>query len=166
MNSKYNFDDFVKIIEGLRAPDGCPWDRQQTHESLKPCMVNETAEALAAIDVWRETGDSGNLCEELGDMLLQVVLQSQIASEEGLFTIGDVVQSISEKMLRRHPHVFGNERGNLLDWEAIKREEKKNVPPIVEKAKNEALRKAQSDMVKQLSCLLKEDRRRKIFEIS
>lgn len=146
---KYCFEDYVKIVRKLRAPDGCPWDRAQTHESLKPCMINETAEALAAIEVWQETGDSGNLCEELGDMLLQVVLQSQIAAEEGLFDINDVVQSASEKMLRRHPHVF-TENKELPDWEAIKRAEKAQIPPEVEAAKREALQRAHSDMIQHL----------------
>lgn len=146
---KYCFEDYVKIVRKLRAPDGCPWDRAQTHESLKPCMINETAEALAAIEVWQKTGDSGNLCEELGDMLLQVVLQSQIAAEEGLFDINDVVQSASEKMLRRHPHVF-TENKELPDWEAIKRAEKAQIPPAVEAAKCEALQRAHSDMIQHL----------------
>lgn len=146
---RYCFEDYVEIIKMLRAPDGCPWDRAQTHESLKPCMINETAEALAAIEVWQKTGDSGNLCEELGDMLLQVVLQSQIAAEEGLFDINDVVQAASEKMIRRHPHVFTENR-ELPDWEAIKREEKAQIPPEVETAKREALQRAHADMLRHL----------------
>ncbi len=138
----------MEIINRLRAPDGCPWDRSQTHESLKPCMVNETAEALAAIDVWRETGDSSNLCEELGDMLLQVVLQSQIAREEGLFTIWDVIQKAGEKMLRRHPHVFGAEKGQAPpDWEAIKRAEKEGISPDIEDAKRHAMEKARTEII-------------------
>lgn len=147
MDKEYTFEDYVKIINRLRAPDGCPWDRKQTHESLKNCMINETAEALAAIDVWKETGDSGNLCEELGDMLLQVVLQSQIASEEGLFTIADVIQKAGEKMVRRHPHVFGQEDGKgMPDWEAIKRAEKDGVPSEIEEAKKRALKKAKKEI--------------------
>lgn len=147
MDKCYTFEDYVNIISRLRAPDGCPWDRKQTHESLKPCMMNETAEALAAIDVWKETGDSRNMCEELGDMLLQVVLQSQIAAEEGLFTIHDVVQEASEKMVRRHPHVFGTDRGaDMPDWEAIKAAEKEGIPPEIEKAKRRALEKAKREI--------------------
>ncbi|SDG20128.1 MazG nucleotide pyrophosphohydrolase domain-containing protein [Marvinbryantia formatexigens] len=146
---KYSFEDYVEIIKKLRAPDGCPWDRAQTHESLKPCMINETVEALAAIDVWRETGDDSNLCEELGDMLLQVVLQSQIAAEEGLFDISDVLQAACEKMIRRHPHVF-TENKELPDWDAIKRAEKAHIPPEVEEAKRRALERAQKDMIRHL----------------
>lgn len=149
MSGQYSFEDFTEIIKALRAPDGCPWDRVQTHESLKPCMINETAEAIAAVDVWQKTGDSANLCEELGDMLMQVVLQSQIAAEEGLFDIGDVIRSISEKMIRRHPHVFAGEK-ELPDWEAIKRREKAAVPARVEAEKRAALRRAHVDMIRHL----------------
>ena len=105
-----SFDAFVQIIAALRAEDGCPWDRAQTFQSLKPCMVNEMTEALAGIDLYEASGDADNFCEELGDVLLQVVLLAQIAREEGLFSIEDVVRGISRKMLRRHPHVFGDEK--------------------------------------------------------
>lgn len=149
MKKEYSFEDFTEIIRRLRAPGGCPWDQEQTHESLKPCMINETAEAMAAIDVWRQTGDSSNFCEELGDMLLQVVLQSQIAAEEGLFDISDVVRAASEKMLRRHPHVFGGQR-ELPDWEKLKQAERACVPPAVEQAKQKALQKARSEMAEHL----------------
>lgn len=146
---KYSFEDYIEIIKKLRAPDGCPWDRAQTHESLKPCMINETAEALAAIEVLQKTGDAGNLCEELGDMLLQVVLQSQIAADEGLFDIGDVVRAASEKMIRRHPHVF-TENKELPDWETIKQAEKAQIPTAVEAAKREALQRARAEMARHL----------------
>ena len=122
---KYSFSDFVEIIARLRAPDGCPWDIRQTHESLKKCLVEESNEVLEAID----HKDDDNLCEELGDLLLQVVMHAQIASEQGRFDIEDVVQGVSEKMIRRHPHVFGNadvssvEEGLAL-WEEIKKREK------------------------------------------
>ena len=125
MAKTYDFDDFCQITEMLRKKEGgCPWDLSQTHQSLKPYMLSETAEAVAAIDLYEQTKDASNLCEELGDMLFQVVIQSQIAAEEGLFTINDVVQSISEKMIRRHPHVFGksmlSEQGEpVTDWDAI-----------------------------------------------
>ena len=99
------FDDFVATIAALRAEDGCPWDREQTHESLKECLVEETGEVLDAID----QKDDENLCEELGDVLLQVFMHAQIAAEEGRFTIEDVVRGVNEKMVRRHPHVFGDE---------------------------------------------------------
>ena len=130
MAKTYDFDDFCQITEMLRKKEGgCPWDLSQTHQSLKPYMLSETAEAVAAIDLYEQTKDASNLCEELGDMLFQVVIQSQIAAEEGLFTINDVVQSISEKMIRRHPHVFGksmlSEQGEpVTDWDAIKKQEK------------------------------------------
>lgn len=102
-----DFNAFRQVVAALRAPDGCPWDKEQTFESLKPCMINEMTEALAAIDIYKETGSVDNLCEELGDVLLQVVLLVQIAKEEGLFSMEDVVRGISRKMIRRHPHVFG-----------------------------------------------------------
>ena len=130
MAKTYDFDDFCQITEMLRKKEGgCPWDLSQTHQSLKPYMLSETAEAVAAIDLYEQTKDASNLCEELGDMLFQVVIQSQIAAEEGLFTINDVVQSISEKMIRRHPHVFGksmlSDQGEpVTDWDAIKKQEK------------------------------------------
>ncbi len=97
---------FAALLQKLRSEEGCPWDRAQTHDSLKPCMIHELTEAVAAVNLFERTGNARNLCEELGDLLLQVVLQSQIAMEEGLFTMEDVVQAVSEKMLRRHPHVF------------------------------------------------------------
>lgn len=97
------FDGFVGTIAALRAPDGCPWDRAQTHESIAHNMIEEAYEAVDAI----ESGDVAHLREELGDVLLQVVLQSQIAADAGEFTIDDVCRDIDVKMIRRHPHVFG-----------------------------------------------------------
>ena len=99
------FEAFVRTIAQLRAPDGCPWDREQTHSSIARNMVEEAYEAVDAID--RE--DLTDLKEELGDVLLQVVLQSQMACEEGAFSVEDVICGINEKMIRRHPHVFGDE---------------------------------------------------------
>lgn len=145
MKQTYTFEEFVKIVEKLRAPDGCPWDSAQTHESLKSCIVNETAEALAAVDVLRETQDGSNLCEELGDLLMLIVLQSRIAEQEGLFGIADVVNGAAEKMIRRHPHVFAG-RKEPQDWEEIKRLEKQGVPEHIEQAKKKALEKARADM--------------------
>lgn len=127
-NKKYDFNDFIEIIAALRAPGGCPWDISQTHESLKECLMEESDEVLQAID----SGDDANLCEELGDVLLQVVMHAQIASEEGRFDINDVIQGVSEKMVRRHPHVFGDvkvtsQEESLALWKKIKEEEKKNL---------------------------------------
>jgi tetrapyrrole methylase family protein/MazG family protein len=118
-------DDFVGLIARLRAPGGCPWDREQTHASLKPMTIEEAYEVLVAID----EGTDEDLAGELGDLLLQVVFHSQIAAEEGRFTIADVIARVSAKMVRRHPHVFGDETaatpGEVLrNWEALKREER------------------------------------------
>lgn len=123
---KYTFDDFIGIIRRLRSPGGCPWDREQTHESLRPCMIEEAYEVIDGID----KKDMDNLREELGDVLLQVVMHSVIAEENGDFDISDVVSEISAKMIRRHPHVFANEKAKdsetvLANWEEIKKEEKK-----------------------------------------
>lgn len=142
------FEAFKAVVEALRGEHGCPWDKAQTFESLKPCMVNEMTEALAGIDIYNMTGNAENLCEELGDVLLQVVLLSQIAREEGLFTIEDVIRGISRKMIRRHPHVFGDghdvpEAQEIPGrWEDIKREEKKNRTPLMEQQEQEAFERA------------------------
>ena len=119
------FDELVSIIARLRAPNGCKWDREQTHKSLKQNFIEETYEALDAID----DDDMTHLKEELGDVLLQVVLHSQIASEENAFTIDDVAEGISKKLVHRHPHVFGDVKvsstSEILDnWEKLKKEEK------------------------------------------
>ena len=122
---RYDYNDLLEIIRLLRSPDGCPWDKAQTHESLIPCLRNECEEVVQAI----EQHDEENLCEELGDVLLQVLLHARIAEEEGQFTMADVVNGLAEKMVRRHPHVFGNEEygspeQNQARWEEIKRQEK------------------------------------------
>lgn len=124
-DKKYTYEDFLDIIAQLRAPGGCPWDQKQTHESLKECLLEESQEVLDAID----NKDDENLCEELGDVLLQVVMHAQIAAEEGRFTMNDVVQGVSEKMVRRHPHVFGDIKVDSVEegldlWNAIKAQEK------------------------------------------
>ena len=113
------------IVARLRAPNGCPWDREQTHASLRTALVEETYEVLAAI----EASDDENLCEELGDLLLHVVMHAQIASERGAFDFDAVARGIGEKMVRRHPHVFGDDRladsaAVLVRWDEIKRQEK------------------------------------------
>lgn len=120
------FDEFIETIATLRGENGCPWDIEQTHQSLKKCLIDETQEVLDAIDAQ----DDENLCEELGDVLLQVVMHAQIAAEENRFTIEDVVRTVNEKMIRRHPHVFGDVKVNSLEdqlklWEEIKKQEKK-----------------------------------------
>jgi len=118
------FARFVELIARLRAPGGCPWDREQTHESVKPMTIEEAYEVLEAID----DGDDAHLAGELGDLLLQVVFHAQIATEESRFTVADVVRAVAEKMVRRHPHVFGDQSaatpGEVLrNWEALKRAE-------------------------------------------
>ena len=123
----YTFSDFVDIVAQLRAPDGCVWDRAQTHETLKKYLKEESGEVLEAID----NKDDENLCEELGDLLLQIVLNAQIGAEDGAFTMDDVIQGISEKMVRRHPWVFGDMEIDSIDenvslWEQIKKKEKES----------------------------------------
>jgi MazG family protein len=119
------FERLRSIVAALRAPEGCPWDREQTHASLRGGLLEEAYEVVAAID----SGDDANLCEELGDLLLQVVLHAQIGSEERRFDFEDIARSISEKLVRRHPHVFGDSRCMdsaevLQQWDEIKRAEK------------------------------------------
>lgn len=125
----HTFDDLIGIIAELRSDHGCPWDKEQTFESLKKCLADEAQEVFEAVD----NKDMENLCEELGDVLIQVVLYSQIAKEAGAFTIDDVIDGISEKMVRRHPHVFGDIEVNspeeaLALWKEIKLQEKAKKP--------------------------------------
>jgi len=119
------FAELVAIIARLRAPDGCPWDREQTHRSLRATFLQESHEVLAALD----EGDAAALGEELGDLLLHIVMQSQIAAESGEFTIAAVIAGISAKLVRRHPHVFGGATADSIEevargWEALKETEK------------------------------------------
>ena len=119
------FATLVSIVARLRAPDGCPWDRKQTHASLRKDLLEECYEVLEALD----EGDSDKLCGELGDLLMQVVLHAQIAAEAGEFELGDVVSSINTKLIHRHPHVFGSKKVRdveevLLNWEVLKQEER------------------------------------------
>ena len=121
-----SFEELVEIIKILQAPGGCPWDREQTHESLKPYFIEEVYEALEAID----SGSDERLKEELGDVLLQVLFHAEIASRDERFDIEEVIGVIIEKLKRRHPHVFGdtsvkNSEEVLKNWEAIKRKEKR-----------------------------------------
>ena len=118
----------MEIMAHLRSPEGCPWDQEQTHQSLTRCLIEEVSETLEAID----EDDMELLEEELGDLLLQVVFHAQIAKENGNFDIEDVARGISDKLVRRHPHVFGDEKGTIdqadqvVDrWEQVKAEEKK-----------------------------------------
>jgi MazG family protein len=121
-------DEFARLaalMQRLRAPDGCPWDREQTPQSLRKYLLEETYEVLAAI----ESGDDENLREELGDLLLQPVFHAQIAEEESRFTLADALRTINEKLVRRHPHIFGDVQADdsaqvLANWNAIKQQEK------------------------------------------
>lgn len=121
------FESLVALQARLRAPNGCPWDREQTHDSLRKYLVEETYEVLDALD----SGDPRKFADELGDLLLQIVFHSELAAEAGKFDIADVIEHIYTKMVRRHPHVFGSVRADtsaevLKNWEQLKSEERKN----------------------------------------
>lgn len=126
------FDELVTTVEKLRDPiDGCPWDLEQTHQSLKKYLEEETQEVIEVLDADGEL-DYKALCEELGDVLLQVLLHSQIASENSKFSIEDVLFTLNEKLIRRHPHVFSDGKAKTVEeveaqWEKIKQQEKGNV---------------------------------------
>ena len=125
MEKTYTYEELLGIVAELRSDHGCPWDREQTHESLIKCLRVECQETVEAI----ENRDDENLCEELGDVMLQVLMHSQIAAEEGRFTIEDVVDMLAKKLVRRHPHVFGDQKAltaeeGLASWNAIKAQEK------------------------------------------
>ena len=127
MDAGAAFTRLVEIMASLRGPDGCPWDRDQTHESIKPYLIEETYEVVEAI----ERQDDSEFCTELGDVLLQIVFHAQMASEEGRFTVTDVIEAINEKLVRRHPHVFGDGEVRNADdvvrsWVRIKAEERKD----------------------------------------
>jgi len=127
------FSTLVDVIARLRGPDGCPWDREQTHASLRECLLEECYEVLEALD----EADSGQLSVELGDLLMQVVLHAQIASEAGEFELGDVIKSINNKLIYRHPHVFGSVKVKdadevLVNWEALKKQERERGAPMLE----------------------------------
>ena len=138
-----NLEKLIKTIEILRSPTGCQWDREQTHSTLKKNMLEEAYEAVDAIDA----NDMKHLKEELGDVLLQVVLHSQIAKESGAFNIDDVAKTINEKLIHRHPHVFGDVKVNSTDdilknWEELKKEEKPHRTSIMD-----GISKAQSALM-------------------
>src|SRR5205814_115892 len=128
LNSKLStFDRLCEIVAQLRAPDGCPWDREQTYESLLPGLIEEAYEVAGAV----RAKDTANFREELGDLLLLVVMHAEIACEAGQFKIDNVIRDVTEKLIRRHPHVFGKSDARdagavLKQWEAIKRDEKKS----------------------------------------
>lgn len=126
-------ENFIHVVEELRSEHGCPWDKAQTHESLRMQLIEEAYEAAEAMLNYHSKGEIDNLREELGDILLQVVLHSVIAEEEHLFTLEDVVKEITEKMIHRHPHVFKRDSldDNEKTWEELKAEEKKNNPTLL-----------------------------------
>jgi MazG family protein len=132
------FEKLVALQKRLRAPNGCPWDREQTHDTLRTYLIEEAYEVLDAL----ESGDDAKFAEEMGDLLLQIVFHSQIASEEGRFTVADVIREVHEKMVRRHPHVFGPKRAKdsgevLKNWERIKAGERrtKNAEAVTDESR-------------------------------
>jgi tetrapyrrole methylase family protein/MazG family protein len=139
LKERYNIEDMLNIMATLRSPQGCPWDKEQTHKSIRTCFIEETYEAVEAID----TDNSELLKEELGDVLLQVLFHAQLESEKGTFDFSDVVDGIAKKMIVRHPHVFGNLSVSnsdevLQNWDAIKKETKN------QKTQTEVLRSVSS----------------------
>src|SRR5256714_15146341 len=121
------FEKLVDVQARLRAPNGCPWDREQTHQSLGTYLIEEAYEVLEAL----ESSNDAKLAEEMGDLLLQIVFHSQIAREEGRFTVAEVIREVHDKMIRRHPHVFGKVQAKdsvevLRNWEQIKAEERRS----------------------------------------
>jgi MazG family protein len=139
------FEKLVAVQAKLRAPNGCPWDREQTHQSLRTYLIEEAYEVLEAL----ESGDDGKFAEEMGDLLLQIVFHSQIAHEEGRFTVSEVIREIHDKMIRRHPHVFGTTHAKdsaevLRNWEQIKAEERRASSGKVEAKSGEGVSKEAS----------------------
>lgn len=121
-NGKYDFEDLIEIIAKLRAPGGCPWDREQTHESIKKNLIEEGYELIEAL----ESGDGAKMADESGDLLLQIVFHANIGREAGEYDILDVTDAVCRKMIHRHPHVFGDTQADtseevLRNWDAIKR---------------------------------------------
>ncbi len=129
MSPRHTFEELVSLMDRLRGPGGCPWDQEQTYSTLRGYLLEESYEVAEAID----RGEPSALREELGDLLFQIVFLSRLAKEEGKFTVDDILQAIAEKMIRRHPHVFGDARAEdaeqvLRQWEEIKRGEKETAP--------------------------------------
>lgn len=144
------FEALRRIVARLRSPDGCPWDRKQTHHSLKPYLIEEAYEVVESL----ERGDVQKLCEELGDLLLIIALQVQIAEEQGDFTMSDVLRRINEKLIRRHPHVFGGGKVNgvvdvINNWEEIKRAEGKSERSLLDGIPRDIPALAYSQIVQQ-----------------
>ena len=142
------FERLVKLQARLRAPDGCPWDVEQTHLTLRTYLIEEAYEVLEAL----ESGDDAKFAEELGDLLLQVVFHAQIAREERRFTVTDVVREIHQKMVRRHPHVFGEKRAKdatevLKNWEQIKAEERRAQKPQQGTGRNDGQQQAPASLL-------------------
>jgi tetrapyrrole methylase family protein/MazG family protein len=126
------FDSLVQVLRDLRGPEGCPWDKEQTHKTLTPYAIEETHELVEAL----EKGDDAHMCEELGDVLFQVVLHAQLANERNAFNINDVIKGIVSKIVRRHPHVFADtlvssSQDVLKNWDEIKRQEKLSKPKSI-----------------------------------
>ncbi|MFA4836045.1 MAG: nucleoside triphosphate pyrophosphohydrolase [Dehalococcoidia bacterium] len=144
------FESFRRIVARLRAPDGCPWDREQTHSSLKPYLIEEAYEALHTLEI----SDTHKLCEELGDLLLQIGLHTQIAEEAGEFEMADVLRHINEKLIRRHPHVFGNVKVSGTEevsqnWEEIKKGENKDRKSLLDGIPKDISALAYSQIIQQ-----------------
>lgn len=151
MEDSHGYDDFREIIVRLRQE--CPWDKAQTLSSLKPSLFGEMAETAAGINLYEETGDAENLCEELGDLLMVIMLMSRIAEEDGLFSMEDVIEGISRKMIRRHPHVFGtgfvDENGKLVrKWNEIKKLEKAGKTQAELERQEEAVKSAEEEIAR------------------
>lgn len=130
LNMPTTFEDLIQLMEKLRSPGGCPWDREQNYATLAPMLLEEAYEAFEAVEEARE-GNPGELRDELGDLLFQIVFYAQVAKEQDEFTIEDVIHAIHSKMVRRHPHVFGDVSAEdsatvLRNWEAMKKEERRN----------------------------------------
>ncbi len=154
-------DELKEVIKRLRAKDGCPWDSEQTHASLKGDIMEEAAELLCGINLYEETGNPESMMEELGDLLMLIVMESEIASEEGLFDFEDTAEHVKDKMVRRHPHVFGDVKADtvgevLKNWEMIKKDEKSgkewmddNIPQAFDEA-IELLKKAKEKKLAKL----------------
>ena len=125
LKSQYGYEDWLRVISVLRSPEGCPWDREQTHESIRRGFLEETYEVIEAI----EKKDTALMCEELGDVLMQVVFHADIEADAGRFTMDEVIDGVVKKLVFRHPHVFANVQADnteqvLVNWEQLKQQEK------------------------------------------